>query len=268
MDYSPTAATLFRDLGGLSAMIERLGKELLSDSEQLQEGQQQQAATGMNADQAAAAAASAGSQLGADNGKQPAAYPAASVVSGTQEVPAASAADGTPTQGNTVTYAKRLLLKSLLRAIALASYAPGTGRCTSKACTADTLKYSQRCMSLCLCLLLRSLSKSVCASAATLLLSALTLMSCHISMLPWPAGARPQEEEQDKLYACLRQVISRGWDYGGSLFALAASMVTDLIHHDPLCYRTLDAAGLPEAFLTAVQVSCNTGMLHMHLLLN
>ena len=45
-------------------------------------------------------------------------------------------------------------------------------------------------------------------------------------------------------------------------------MVTDLIHHDPLCYRTLDAAGLPEAFLTAVQVSCSTGMLHIHLLLN
>ena len=86
-------------------------------------------------------------------------------------------------------------------------------------------------------------------------------------MLSWPAGARPQEEEQDKLYACLRQVISRAWDYGGSLFALAASMVTDLIHHDPLCYRTLDAAGLPEAFLTAVQVSCSTGVLHIRLLL-
>ena len=79
-------------------------------------------------------------------------------------------------------------------------------------------------------------------------------------MLSWPAGARPQEDEQDKLYACLRQVVSRGWDYGGSLFALAASMVTDLIHHDPLCYRTLDAAGLPEAFLTAVQVSCSTSI--------
>ena len=127
MDYSPTAATLFRDLGGLSAMIERLGKELLSDSEQ----QQQQGETGMDADQAAAAA-SAGSQAGADKGKQPAADPAASVVSGTLEVPSAGAADGTPTQGTTVTYAKRLLLKSLLRAIALASYAPGTGRRTSR----------------------------------------------------------------------------------------------------------------------------------------
>ena len=134
MDYSPTAATLFRDLGGLSAMIERLGKELLSDGEQLQAGQQQQGGTGMDADQAAGAAA-AGSQTGAARGKQPAADPAASVVSGTLEVPAASTADGTPAQGTTVTYAKRLLLKSLLRAIALASYAPGTGGCTTRACS-------------------------------------------------------------------------------------------------------------------------------------
>ena len=152
MDYSPTAATLFRDLGGLSAMIERLGKELLSDGEQLQAQQQQQGGIGMDADQAAAAAAAASSQPGTDRGKQPAADPAASVVSGTLEVPAAVAADGTPTQETTVTYAKRLLLKSLLRAIALASYAPGTGRCTSKACSwslplLGTFSYSQACTS-------------------------------------------------------------------------------------------------------------------------
>ena len=43
--------------------------------------------------------------------------------------------------------------------------------------------------------------------------------------------------------------------FGGSLFALAASVVTDLLHHEPLSYRVLDAAGLPVAFINAVKVS-------------
>lgn len=42
-------------------------------------------------------------------------------------------------------------------------------------------------------------------------------------------------------------------DFGGALFALAASVVTDLIHHDPLCYRSLHDTGVPEAFLMAVR---------------
>lgn len=42
-------------------------------------------------------------------------------------------------------------------------------------------------------------------------------------------------------------------DFGGALFALSATVVTDLIHHDPLCYRSLHEAGVPEAFLLAVQ---------------
>ena len=31
--------------------------------------------------------------------------------------------------------------------------------------------------------------------------------------------------------------------------------MTDLIHHDPLCFRALEEAGLPESFINAVQVS-------------
>ena len=30
--------------------------------------------------------------------------------------------------------------------------------------------------------------------------------------------------------------------------------MTDLIHHDPLCFRELDAAGLPDAFIDAIKV--------------
>lgn len=41
-------------------------------------------------------------------------------------------------------------------------------------------------------------------------------------------------------------IFARAREFGGGLFALAASVVADLIHHDPLVYRTLDEAGLPQ----------------------
>ncbi len=63
-----------------------------------------------------------------------------------------------------------------------------------------------------------------------------------------------QEEDQAELYRCLRQIFERGACFGGGLFSLAASVMTDLIHHDPLCFRALDSAGLPQAFLDAVTV--------------
>lgn len=46
--------------------------------------------------------------------------------------------------------------------------------------------------------------------------------------------------------AFLQVIFERSKEFGGGLFALAASVVADLIHHDPLCYRTLDEAGLPQ----------------------
>lgn len=64
-----------------------------------------------------------------------------------------------------------------------------------------------------------------------------------------------QDEETSQLFACLRIMFERASDFGGGLFALAASVMTDLIHHDPLCFRSLDDAGLPEAFINAVQVT-------------
>jgi hypothetical protein len=41
-------------------------------------------------------------------------------------------------------------------------------------------------------------------------------------------------------------VFERSKEFGGGLFALSASVVADLIHHNPLVYRTLDEAGLPQ----------------------
>eukprot|EP00983_Pelagomonas_calceolata_P109358 1159550-Pelagomonas_calceolata.AAC.4 len=44
--------------------------------------------------------------------------------------------------------------------------------------------------------------------------------------------------------------------FGGSLFALAAGVVTDLLHHEPLSYRALEAEGLPAAFIVAIKCVC------------
>lgn len=56
------------------------------------------------------------------------------------------------------------------------------------------------------------------------------------------------------LYRCLRTMFERSDFFGGSLFALAASVVTDLLHHEPLSYRTLEEVGLPKAFVAAIKV--------------
>ncbi len=59
-------------------------------------------------------------------------------------------------------------------------------------------------------------------------------------------GARPSDADAAELYTCLRTIFERAPDFGGGLFALAASVVTDLIHHDPLVYRC-GAGPLPRS---------------------
>ena len=56
------------------------------------------------------------------------------------------------------------------------------------------------------------------------------------------------------MYACLRTIFERAPAFGGGLFSLAASVMTDLTHHDPLSFPGLDEAGLPEAFINAIKV--------------
>ena len=162
MDFNAAAATVFRDLGGLQAMVHRLEIEVGHGSEH------------MNTDEGASASASASAEAGQ---------------------PSSSSASPVPSDNKLVPYARRVLLKSLLRAVALASYHHGN-------------------------------------------------------------GMRGTEEDQSKLFACLKTVIEQGQEFGGALFALAASVMSDLIHHDPLCFRTLEQAGLPEAYLKAIQVTC------------
>ena len=98
-----------------------------------------------------------------------------------------------------MSYSRRVLLKSLLRAIALSSYAP-----PSRARTGN-------------------------------------------------AVGQAREEDKAALFGCLRSIYERAPAFGGGLFALAASVMTDLIHHDPLCFQTLEDAGLPEVFIGAIK---------------
>lgn len=89
MDFVTTASTLFRDLGGLTQMIARIDLETRAGS----------------------------APIPSSGG------PKASAVAATLQAPA-----GQPgTAAGTVPYARRNLLKSLLRAVALASYSPGSG---------------------------------------------------------------------------------------------------------------------------------------------
>ncbi|CAD7704534.1 unnamed protein product, partial [Ostreobium quekettii] len=161
MDFSSSASAMFRGLGGLTYMIKRLEFEV-----------------GLEGGDPSTVGPSASSQ-GSDPFLQET----------KRQKP--SGADGTVKQ---IPYACRLLLKSLLRAITLASYAPSSG-----------------------------------------------------------TGTRPNDADSLLLYKCLETMFLRAREFGGALFALAASVVTDLIHHDPLCFRSLHEAGVPDAFLKAVK---------------
>jgi hypothetical protein len=57
------------------------------------------------------------------------------------------------------------------------------------------------------------------------------------------------------LHACLRHIFLHAREFGAAIFSLASSMVSDMIHNDPLCFRALAEAKLPEAFIESIKVS-------------
>eukprot|EP00959_Pyramimonas_sp_CCMP1952_P173132 3618005-Pyramimonas_sp.AAC.1 len=105
---------------------------------------------------------------------------------------AAGSAAGRSDAPKAVPYENRLLIKALLRAIALAQSAPGN-------------------------------------------------------------TSRIQGLESGTLAACLYVIYKRAKEFGGGVFSLAASVMRLIIHHDPTCFPQLEAAGLPAAFLEAIQ---------------
>lgn len=161
MDYSNPAAALFRELGGLDDTIARLMVEVTY----IENGSKQPVeATGCGWDVQSVSAAAVAGDL--DNVQ-----------------PLYSEA--------LVSHHRRLLVKALLRAISLGTYATGN------------------------------------ASSA---------YGSNESLLP----------------QCLCIIFRRAKDFGGGVFSLAATVMSDLIHKDPTCYSVLDAAGLPSAFLDAI----------------
>ncbi|KAL0353502.1 UNVERIFIED_CONTAM: E3 ubiquitin-protein ligase UPL1 [Sesamum angustifolium] len=163
MDYSNPAAALFRDLGGLDDTISRLMVEV----SHVENGSKQQS-TSLDVD---------GSECG-----------------GSQVVGDTSAELDSlqPLYSEAlVSYHRRLLMKALLRAISLGTYAPGT-------------------------------------------------------------TARMYGTEESLLPHCLCIIFKRAKDFGGGVFSLAATVMSDLIHKDPTCFSVLEAAGLPSAFMDAI----------------
>ncbi|BFI34167.1 E3 ubiquitin-protein ligase HUWE1 [Marchantia polymorpha subsp. ruderalis] len=159
MDYSNPAGTLFRDLGGLDDTIVRLKLEV----SRVEEGATKQK-----------------EELQVDTkGKAP------MIEDGDSQQTALVQSE------TLIPYHQRLLLKALLRAIALGTYAPGS-------------------------------------------------------------TARLHGSEESALPACLCTIFRHAKEFGGGVFSLAASVMSDLIHKDPTCFSSLDAAGLPAAFLDAI----------------
>ncbi|MCO5577300.1 hypothetical protein L7F22_031127 [Adiantum nelumboides] len=158
MDYSNPAGTLFRDLGGLDDTIMRFQYEVshVERTTETEQGAMQPIENGK---------AGQSSDLPmAENGQQPEAI---------------------------VPYRLRLLLKALLRAIALGTYASGN-------------------------------------------------------------TSRLHGSEENALPACLCSIFRHAKVFGGGVFSLAASVMSDLINKDPTCFPVLHAAGLPAAFLESI----------------
>ncbi|XP_037491239.1 E3 ubiquitin-protein ligase UPL1 isoform X2 [Jatropha curcas] len=160
MDFSNPAAALFRELGGLDDTISRLKVEV----SYVENGSKQQVDDSDTGGRSVQTVSGASSEL--DN-----IHPLYSEA--------------------LVSYHRRLLMKALLRAISLGTYAPGN-------------------------------------------------------------TSRIYGSEESLLPQCLCIIFRRAKDFGGGVFSLAATVMSDLIHKDPTCFPVLDAAGLPSAFLDAI----------------
>lgn len=51
---------------------------------------------------------------------------------------------------------------------------------------------------------------------------------------------------------CLCTIFRRARDFGGGIFSLASTLMSNLIHKDPTCFSVLNAAGIPNAFLDSI----------------
>lgn len=160
MDYSNPAAAMFRDLGGLDDTISRLKVEV----SHVDNGPMQHA-----------------EDFNCDGRSVDAASTSSTELENIQPLYSEAL----------VSYHRRLLMKALLRAVSLGTYAPGS-------------------------------------------------------------SSRIYGSEESLLPHCLCIIFKRAKDFGGGVFSLAATVMSDLIHKDPTCYPVLEEAGLPSAFMDAI----------------
>lgn len=155
MDYSSSAATLFRDLGGLDDAIARLRLEVCFVEDPRKHEEELELF-----------------------GKKISSVNSAGQLEKVHSHPL-------------VSYPRRLLMKALLRAISLGACAPGS-------------------------------------------------------------TARLYGSQESTLPFCLCTIFRRAKNFGGGVFSLASTLMSNLIHKDPTCFSVLNAAGLPNAFLDSV----------------
>lgn len=163
MDYSNPAAALFRDLGGLDDTIARLKVEV----SHVENGSKQQSIS-IDIDSSEPSGSEAVTVTSPDLDNLQPLYSEAMMA-----------------------YHRRLLIKALLRAISLGTYALG-------------------------------------------------------------ARARVSGSEESLLPQCLCIIFRRAKDFGGGVFSLAATVMSDLIHNEPTCFGALEASGLPSTFIDAI----------------
>nr|GEW74196.1 E3 ubiquitin-protein ligase UPL1-like [Tanacetum cinerariifolium] len=66
------------------------------------------------------------------------------------------------------------------------------------------------------------------------------------------AGSHVYGSEGSLLPYCLCVIFKKAHDFKGGVFSLAANLMSDLIQQDPTCYPSLEAAGIPSAFLNSI----------------
>ncbi|GKA11786.1 E3 ubiquitin protein ligase UPL1-like protein [Tanacetum coccineum] len=67
------------------------------------------------------------------------------------------------------------------------------------------------------------------------------------------AGSHVYGSEGSLLPYCLCVIFKKAHDFKGGVFSLAANLMSDLIQQDPTCYPSLEAAGIPSAFLNSIK---------------
>ncbi len=189
------------------------------------------------------------SQVGADASPGPstatadAAAPADAAAAGAATAGASSAApSATPSAAPaaSIPYSRKVLIKFLLRAVAISVFSQVNGAGGRPAVRASRTPHSA----------CKVPARPLHPQRAQASIS----LRCWCWCAPPPPRCSSQEADSTLLYKCLRVLFEKAQLFGGSLFALASGVMADAIHHDPLCYRALDEAGLPEAFINSVKV--------------